>query len=84
MEYVTYIGFAAATLTTIAGFPQLYKTWKTKHTKDISVHMFALTSAGVFLWLIYGLLINNLPLIIANTITFAIMFSILLLKLKHG
>ncbi|MCH7850355.1 MAG: lipid-A-disaccharide synthase N-terminal domain-containing protein [Nanoarchaeota archaeon] len=84
MNLVTALGFLAALLTTIAFIPQVIKSWKTKKTKDVSLAMFIILVVGIFLWLIYGLLVKDLPLIVANLITFILVSSILFLKLKHS
>ena len=78
------IGFIAAVCTTICFLPQLLKAWKTKSTKDVSLAMFILLIFGVLMWLIYGFLINSMPLIAANGLTLIIAIGILLLKLKYG
>ena len=76
-----YLGFVAGTLTTIAFLPQVLKVWITKSTKDISLIMFVIFTIGVMLWLIYGIIIGNFSLIIANAITLALSASILSAKL---
>jgi MtN3 and saliva related transmembrane protein len=83
MEYVTMIGLAAAAVTVISLFPQLVKIWKTKSTKDISLGMFSLFCGGVFLWFVYGILMNDLPIIIANLLGFVQAFIILCFKMKY-
>ena len=83
MDYITLIGALAGILTTTAFLPQVIKTWKTKQTKDISLGMFAILTIGVVLWLVYGILINSLPVIIANVITFILAFIILMLKIRY-
>jgi len=60
--------------------PQVLKTWKTKSTEDISAIMFITFCLGLFLWLIYGLLINSLPIIFANALT--LIFSSIILYFK--
>ncbi len=62
----TTIGLVAGTLTSIAAVPQVIKTLKTRHARDISIWQPLLLSFGVALWMIYGILINDLPLIVAN------------------
>jgi MtN3 and saliva related transmembrane protein len=62
----TTIGLVAGTLTSIAAIPQVIKTLKTRHVRDISIWQPLLLTAGVFLWMIYGILINDVPLIVAN------------------
>ena len=80
--YVIYVGFFSGFCTTIAFVPQVYKVWKTKSTKDISLLMFLVFTTGIIGWLIYGILSDNLPIIIANIITFFLALSILIAKIK--
>lgn len=70
MKTVTLLGLFAATCTTIAFLPQVIKAAKTKHTKDISLGMYCIMLIGVISWFLYGLLIHNIPVIIANAVTF--------------
>jgi len=81
---VTILGLLAATLTTIAFVPQVVKTWRTRSTHDISLGMFSLLAAGVFAWLLYGLLIGDLPLVLANGVTFVLASTILYFKIRNG
>ena len=83
MDYITIIGLVAAAFTVISLFPQLLKVWKTKSTKDISLGMFSLFCSGVFLWFVYGILIRNIPIIIANFLGFIQAVVILIFKLKY-
>jgi MtN3 and saliva related transmembrane protein len=84
MDAVTFLGMAAGTLTTISFLPQVIRTWKTRSAKDISAGMFMLFCAGIFLWILYGVSINSLPVIITNIVTFILAFIILVLKLRNG
>lgn len=81
MDMTNLIGTLAGILTTIAFIPQVIKTWRTRSARDISLFMFLLFSSGVLLWLVYGLLIDSMPIILANGITLALSVSILVLKL---
>jgi MtN3 and saliva related transmembrane protein len=81
---VTVIGLLAAFCTTLAYAPQAIKTWRTRSTADISLGMFSLMVVGIVFWLIYGVLIADLPLILANLVTLALAGTILVLKLRHG
>jgi MtN3 and saliva related transmembrane protein len=78
------IGSLAATLTTTAFIPQAWQVWRTRHTADISLGMYALFTTGVALWLGYGILLNAWPIIIANFITLLLAGVVLLMKLKFG
>jgi MtN3 and saliva related transmembrane protein len=80
----TWLGLGAAFCTTVAYVPQVMKAWRSKSTADISLGMFTLMVTGIVLWLIYGLLLSDLPLIAANAVTLCLVISILLLKLRHG
>jgi MtN3 and saliva related transmembrane protein len=83
MDAITGIGLIAALLTTVSLLPQLIKVYKTKSTKDISTGMFSLFCAGVFLWFIYGVLVNDFPIIIANSLAFVQAVMILFFKVKY-
>lgn len=82
-ELVTFIGLAAAICTTISFLPQAIKTIKTKHTKDLSLGMYAVLTTGISLWLFYGILIKDLPIILANGITLVFTATILFLIIKY-
>ncbi len=77
------LGYLAGTLTTVAFVPQVVKAWRTHSTRDISLPMFALFSAGVGLWLYYGIEIGSWPVILSNVVTLALSLVILCLKLRH-
>lgn len=79
-----WIGSVAATLTTTAFIPQAWQVWRTRHTKDISLGMYAIFTCGVAMWLVYGLLIESWPVIIANSITFLLAGAVLMMKIRFG
>jgi MtN3 and saliva related transmembrane protein len=83
MTFTTLLGVLAGILTTISFVPQLLKTWRTKSAKDVSLPMLMSFCAGVFLWLVYGILIQSIPVILANLITLILALIILGLKLKY-
>ena len=83
MTSITLIGLLAGALTTIAFLPQVIQTWKTKSTKDISLGMLLTFCTGVLLWIIYGILVKDIPLIIANIATLSLASTILWFKLKY-
>ena len=80
---IKYIGFFAAFCTTIAFLPQAIKVFKSKSTKDISLYMFIIFTIGVLSWLIYGLIINDMPIILANAVTLILSFFILIYKIRY-
>ncbi len=83
MALENLIGGAAATLTTIAFVPQAYQSYKTRDLSGISLPMYAAFTLGVALWLVYGLLLGNWPIIIANAITLVLSSLVLFLKIKQ-
>jgi MtN3 and saliva related transmembrane protein len=81
---ITLVGLAAAFCTTIAFLPQAIRTWRTRSTKDLSLPMFLIFTAGIALWLVYGLCVRDIPLIAANGVTLVLSGTILYFKLRHG
>ncbi len=84
MRDVTMLGFAAATLTTISFVPQVHKAWRTKRCDDLSWTMLLTFAAGVFLWLIYGLMLQASPIIAANACTLALVLLIVAMKSRFA
>lgn len=77
------LGYIAALLTTSAFLPQALKTLRTKDTSGISLSMYCLFVSGVVLWLVYGIMREAWPIIIANAITTLLAGSVLVLKIRH-
>lgn len=78
------LGLLAGVLTTIAFLPQLLKIYRTKSGRDISRGMISIFSLGVLLWLIYGVVIDSLPLILANSVTLVLTLAIIALKIRYS
>lgn len=83
LDYANLLGVSAGTLTTAAFVPQALKIWRSKSAKDVSYGMFLTFSAGVLLWLLYGIAIDAAPVIITNVITLALAILIIILKIKY-
>lgn len=84
MDTSTLLGLGAGVLTTLAFVPQVLKIWRSKSGNDISLGMCLLFSTGVLLWLIYGILIDALPVVLANAVTLVLSLAILALKLRYA
>jgi MtN3 and saliva related transmembrane protein len=82
MDVVEIIGMVAAILTTAAFVPQAARVVRTRDTAAISLAMYALFTAGIALWGVYGLLTWQWSIIIANAITFVLAAIILAIKVK--
>ena len=83
MDWIEVLGYFAAFCTTISFLPQTVKTIKTKDTSGLSLSMYLLFFVGVSCWFIYGIVISNYPLMIANGITLFLSGIILSLKIKY-
>ncbi len=83
-DYKDLIGYVAAVLTTTAFVPQVLHTWRTRSVDDVSLGMYLAFTTGIGLWLVYGILDKAWPLILANTLTFALALSILAMKIRYG
>jgi MtN3 and saliva related transmembrane protein len=78
------IGYAAALLTTGAFVPQALHTFRTRDVAGISLGMYCVFTLGILLWLVYGLLIRNWPMTLANVVTFTLASGILWMKIRYG
>jgi len=77
------IGSIAAVLTTFAFLPQVIKVIKTKDTESIALGMYLMQVLGIALWLAHGLIIHDLPLILANSVSFILSAIILAHKIRY-
>ena len=84
MTGITILGLVAGFFTTVALLPQVVKVLVTRRTSDLSLMMYCIMLTGISLWLIYGIIIEDLPLIIANGISVFLAAIVLGFKLKYG
>lgn len=82
MDSITLLGLVGGTLTTASFFPQVFKTWKTRSTKDVSLFMFVLLSVGITFWIAYGLKIGSVPVVAANSISLVMTIAMLAMKIR--
>ncbi|RAV99853.1 SemiSWEET transporter [Pseudochryseolinea flava] len=76
------LGLVAGACTTIAFLPQVIKTWKSRSAKDLSLSMFSIFCLGVTLWLVYGIMVKDIPVIVANMLTLMLASTLLYFKLR--
>lgn len=81
---VDLLGYVAGLLTTVAYLPQVLQVWRTGSTRDISLQTYLVLVAGVGLWCVYGIVVGELPIMLANGLTLLLAGTILVLKLKNG
>ncbi len=79
-----WVGYLAATLTTLSFLPQAIMTLKTRDTDSLSLGMYSLFTTGVLMWLLYGIHLQNQAIIIANAITFVLAAIILGFKIYNS
>jgi len=84
MQLPELIGYLAASLTTCSFVPQALQTFRTRDVSGISLGMYSVFTAGVALWLVYGLALAAWPIVVANAITLALAGAILAMKLRYG
>ena len=82
METSTIIGIIAGILTSCSMLPQLIKAIRTRDTKDLSTFMVVLLAVGLGMWVYYGFLRDDMPIIFTNSFAFAVNLTLLFLHLK--
>ncbi len=83
MQASEIVGYFAAALTTASFIPQALHTFQTKDVSGISLGMYSSFTVGVSLWLVYGVMLQAWPIVIANTITLSMASAILAMKLRY-
>lgn len=78
-----FIGYGAAILTTAAFVPQALKSWSSRDLSGVSLSMYSLFTLGVALWLLYGIVLQSWPIILANCVTLVLAGLVLGLKISH-
>ncbi|MFD2263716.1 SemiSWEET transporter [Lacibacterium aquatile] len=81
---VQFIGLVAAMLTTAAFFPQAIRAVRTRDTSSISLATYCAFVAGVTMWLVYGIIAKDIPIMVANALTLVPAATILGMKLRYG
>jgi len=83
MNFTILVGIVGSTLTTSSLIPQIVKIWKTKSAKDLSFWTYIVLGVGAFLWVVYGILLSQPPIYVANIVVFLFCVIILGLKIMH-
>ncbi|OGH02755.1 MAG: hypothetical protein A2600_13120 [Candidatus Lambdaproteobacteria bacterium RIFOXYD1_FULL_56_27] len=81
---VQTIGIIAGTLTTLAFLPQVIKTWRSRSVADISLAWACSMVVGIFCWLVYGLMLGEMPIIVANLASLTLALMMLAMKLRFS
>lgn len=83
MQVSDMLGYLAGTLTTAALVPQVWRTLRTKDVSGISLRMYTIFTAGIAVWLAYGILLGETPMLIANSVSLVLACIVLALKLRY-
>jgi MtN3 and saliva related transmembrane protein len=81
---IQILGMVAGTISAITFLPQVIKTWRTKSAADISLLMFTFATISVILWLIYGIIIRDVPIIYTNSMVLICSLIMVYFKLRYG
>ena len=81
--YTELLGYLAAVCTTVAFVPQVLKTYKSKSAESLSLGMFLFFASGIVLWLVYGIMINEYPIIVANLVTLVLAIILIYFKFRY-
>ena len=84
MNPVDIIGYLATAILAYAYIPQAVLVWKTKEVRDISLQTFSILSANSVLWIIYGYLKSDYPIMLVNVLLILVQASIVVCKLKYN
>lgn len=80
---IDILGLVAGICTTIAVLPQIKKAWKTKEVDDVSPRMYFVLITGLGLWVIYGIIKNDMPIVATNGTAFLLNCLMLFLIFKY-
>lgn len=82
--WVEILGLVAGACTTAAVVPQIWKAWKTKEVEDVSKKMFFVLITGLGLWVVYGIITGDLPIIVTNGVAFSLNIFMLYLIFRYS
>jgi MtN3 and saliva related transmembrane protein len=81
---VEILGLAAGCMTTMSFVPQVVRTYRSRSVADISLRMYLLLCAGIFMWVVYGALIGSVSVVAANSVSLMLTLAILAMKIAYG
>ena len=84
MPFVDILGYTAGFITSLTFLPQVIKTWKEKSARDISLMMFIIAALNESLWIVYGILLNNMVIILTNVTVLTMALIMIYFKLRYN
>ena len=83
MELKQWVGIIAGILTATSMLPQVIKVFKEKKAEDISLLMLIVLLSGIALWIVYGIMRNDLPIIATNAFSLLVNLVLMVLRIKY-
>jgi len=84
MDQITLLGYIAGFFSTLSFLPQVMKSVRCRSTRDLSWVMLLMMIAGSVLWLSYGLLVGQIPIVITNGLLFLLISALIAVKVRFG
>jgi MtN3 and saliva related transmembrane protein len=81
---IHYLGYLAGTLTVVSFLPQVIRTWQSRRTGDLSLGMFTILITASSLWIVYGAVVGDMPVVITNIGMVALNGAIAVAKVRYG
>jgi MtN3 and saliva related transmembrane protein len=84
MQTTDVLGYLAATLTTVSFLPQVWRTFRTRDVSGISLRMYSCFTAGIAVWLAYGIALEQTPMMIANSVSLVLACAVLVMRVRFA
>ena len=84
MPFVDILGYTAGFITSLTFLPQVIKTWKERSARDISLMMFIIAAVNEAMWIVYGILLNNMVIILTNVTVLTMALIMIYFKLRYN
>ncbi|HEX7847860.1 MAG TPA: SemiSWEET transporter [Chitinophagaceae bacterium] len=78
------LGYSACAVTALTFLPQVVKTWKEKSARNVSLMMFVIAAVNEAMWIAYGVLRNDMVIIVTNVIMIVMALTMISLKLRFS
>ena len=83
MSVTDFFGYAAGLTTALMFLPQVIKTWKEKSASDLSLTMFLIAVSNELLWIVYGIMLDNIIIILTNLVVLSMSSIMIIFKLRY-
>jgi len=83
MDSTQWIGIIAGILTASSMLPQVVKIWKEKKAEEISLLMLLVLLSGIALWIVYGVMKKDFPIIVTNAFSLLVNIALMVLRIKY-